>query len=114
VNYVYDDPKLTIDDATAREVELARSNGNWSPELLSTILRVVCFVAVLFLAGWTLIHGYGEDLDVQAPSYRLEEIIAEKMRSLLQTHKKLVARGCNRPHARDYYDLWRLLTGFNN
>ncbi len=61
-----------------------------------------------------LIHGYGEDLDVQVPSYRLEEIIAEKMRSLLQTHKKLVARGSNRPRACDYYDLWRLFTAFNN
>jgi uncharacterized protein (TIGR02284 family) len=49
-----------------------------------------------------LIHGYGEDLNVQVPSYRLEEIITEKMRSLLQTHKKLVVRGWNRPRARDH------------
>lgn len=31
------------------------------------------------------------------------------MRTLLQTHQKLVTRGWNRPRARDYYDLWCIL-----
>lgn len=33
-----------------------------------------------------LIHGYEEELAVQLRCYRLEEIVVEKMRSLLQTH----------------------------
>lgn len=59
-----------------------------------------------------LIHGYEESLRVNLKCYQLEEIIAEKLRCLLQTHEKLIARGWNRPRARDYYDLWRLLTAF--
>jgi hypothetical protein len=61
-----------------------------------------------------LIHGYDESLPINIRSYRLEEIVAEKMRTLLQTHNKLVARGWNRPRARDYYDLWRILDAFGN
>jgi uncharacterized protein len=59
-----------------------------------------------------LVHGYEEDLHVNIRCYQLEEIIAEKLRCLLQTQKKLIVRGWNRPRARDYYDLWRLLTAF--
>ncbi len=60
-----------------------------------------------------MVHGYEEDLSVNVRCYQIEEIVAEKLRCLLQTHKKLLARGWNRPRARDYYDLWRLLTTFN-
>ena len=56
-----------------------------------------------------LIHGYEEDLDCAVRCYTLEEIVAEKLRTLLQTHQKLATRGWNRPRARDYYDLWRVL-----
>jgi predicted nucleotidyltransferase component of viral defense system len=60
-----------------------------------------------------LIHGYEENLSCDVCCYRLEEIIAEKLRTLLQTHQKLVLRGWNRPRARDYYDLWRILDKFS-
>lgn len=53
-------------------------------------------------------HGYGEDLQCLVSCYALEEIVAEKLRTLLQTHRKLATRGWNRPRARDYYDLWRM------
>ena len=55
-----------------------------------------------------LLHGYAEQLDYQVQCYPLEELVAEKLRTLLQTHQKLVTRGWNRPRARDYYDLWRI------
>ena len=61
-----------------------------------------------------LIHGYEEDLPCDICCYRLEEIIAEKLRALLQTHQKLVIRGWNRPRTRDYYDLWRILDEFGD
>ncbi|MBN1856199.1 MAG: nucleotidyl transferase AbiEii/AbiGii toxin family protein [Dehalococcoidia bacterium] len=60
----------------------------------------------------TLLHGYEEKLDCQVQSYPLEEIVAEKLRALLQTHQKLVTRGWNQPRARDYYDLWRILEDY--
>lgn len=42
--------------------------------------------------------------------YALEEIVADKLRALLQTDAKLAARGWCRSRARDYYDLWNVLT----
>lgn len=60
-----------------------------------------------------LIHKYdGENLRSEVTCYCLEEIIAEKLRTLLQTHEKLITRGWNRPRSRDYYDLWQILTRF--
>ena len=61
-----------------------------------------------------ILHGYdelGERLeDVRLPTYALEEIVAEKLRALRQTQLQLEGRGWRRPRARDYYDLWRILT----
>ncbi|MGA1864324.1 MAG: nucleotidyl transferase AbiEii/AbiGii toxin family protein [bacterium] len=59
-----------------------------------------------------LLHGYDEELKCNICCYPLEEIVAEKLRTLLQTHQKLVSRGWNRPRARDYYDLWRIFNEF--
>jgi len=56
-----------------------------------------------------IIHEYEENMEAQLLCYTIEEIIAEKMRTLLQTHRNLIERGWNRPRARDYYDLWHLL-----
>jgi hypothetical protein len=56
-----------------------------------------------------LIHNYGEPLSVMIPTYTLEEIIAEKLRALLQWAKKLDERSFAKPRARDYYDLSILL-----
>lgn len=41
--------------------------------------------------------------------YTLEEIVAEKLRAILQHIKILQERGWSRSRARDYYDLWRIL-----
>ncbi len=53
-----------------------------------------------------ILHEYDEKIDGTIACYSIEEIIAEKLRALLQTHQKLITRGWNRPRARDYYDLW--------
>ena len=62
----------------------------------------------------TILHDYDEKIDGEVACYHIEEIIAEKMRALLQTHKKLVVRGWNRPRARDYYDLWCIFKKYNS
>lgn len=68
-----------------------------------------------------VIHEYGEALAVKVKVYALEEIVAEKLRAILQHVEELEERGWSRSRARDYYDLWRLrrtyrsqmdLTGF--
>lgn len=56
-----------------------------------------------------IFHEYGEPFEAEIRVYALEEIVAEKLRAILQHAKKLEERGWSRSRARDYYDLWRLL-----
>ena len=56
-----------------------------------------------------IIHEYGEPLAAEVRVYALEEIVAEKLRAILQHAKKLEERGWSRSRGRDYYDLWRVL-----
>ena len=56
-----------------------------------------------------VIHEYGEPFHAETNVYALEEIIAEKLRAILQHAQKLKNRGWSRSRARDYYDLWRIL-----
>ncbi len=56
----------------------------------------------------SIIHGYGESLEGTIFTYQLEEIIAEKVRAILQFAKKLHERTWARSRVRDYYDLWRI------
>jgi predicted nucleotidyltransferase component of viral defense system len=56
-----------------------------------------------------IIHEYGEPLESEVRVYGPEEIVAEKLRAILQHVEKLEERGWSRSRARDYYDLWRVL-----
>ncbi|MBI4208978.1 MAG: nucleotidyl transferase AbiEii/AbiGii toxin family protein [Deltaproteobacteria bacterium] len=56
-----------------------------------------------------ILHEYGEPFNAHIQVYALEEIIAEKLRAILQHMEKLERRGWSRSRARDYYDLWRVL-----
>ena len=68
------------------------------------VLKPVCKRAI--------IHEYGEPLEVEVQVYALEEIVAEKLRAILQHAEKLQQRGWSRSRARDYYDLWRVLGAY--
>ena len=59
-----------------------------------------------------IIHDYGEPLQVQIQVYGLEEIVAEKLRAILQNVERLEERGWSRSRARDYYDVWRVLKAY--
>jgi predicted nucleotidyltransferase component of viral defense system len=60
----------------------------------------------------SIIHDYGEPLVARVKVYALEEIVAEKLRAILQHIEMLQERGWTRSRARDYYDLWRVLGAF--
>jgi len=62
----------------------------------------------------SIIHEYGEPLEAQVQVYALEEIVAEKLRAILQHMEELHGRGWSRSRARDYYDLWRVLNAHHN
>ncbi|MBM3789410.1 MAG: nucleotidyl transferase AbiEii/AbiGii toxin family protein [Acidobacteria bacterium] len=59
-----------------------------------------------------VIYEYGERLEAEVEVYALEEIVAEKLRAILQHVGKLEERGWSRSRARDYYDLWRVLGAY--
>ena len=61
-----------------------------------------------------VIHGYGEPVDSRVRVYALEEIVAEKLRAILQHVEQLEKRGWSRSRARDYYDLWRVLKTYGD
>lgn len=61
-----------------------------------------------------IIHSYGEKLDATIMTYCVEEIVAEKIRAILQYAKKLHERGWGRSRVRDYYDLWRIFGKYGN
>ncbi|MCC6393423.1 MAG: nucleotidyl transferase AbiEii/AbiGii toxin family protein [Bryobacterales bacterium] len=61
-----------------------------------------------------IIHEYGEPLAAEVQVYSLEEIVAEKLRAVLQHIQKLEERGWSRSRARDYYDLWRILAAYKD
>lgn len=61
-----------------------------------------------------IIHGYHEAFDCNILTYQIEEIIAEKIRAILQFAKKLHERGWGRSRVRDYYDLWRILSDYGH
>ena len=61
-----------------------------------------------------IIHEYGEPLQAVVQVYSLEEIIAEKLRAILQHAEKLEQRGWSRSRARDYYDLWRIFGAYKD
>lgn len=89
----------------------------WHPEPLCRVKMEISHDELVLLEPErrTLLHEYhGETLQSEVACYCIEEIIAEKLRTLLQTHQKLVTRGWNRPRSRDYYDLWRILTEFGD
>jgi predicted nucleotidyltransferase component of viral defense system len=57
-----------------------------------------------------LLHGFEEDLHATLRVYALAEIVAEKLRALLQSRLRLQARGWGASRVcRDYYDLWSIL-----
>jgi len=56
-----------------------------------------------------ILHGYDEQLAGVIRAYGLEEIVAEKLRALLQSEMLRGKRGWARPRCRDFYDLWSIL-----
>ncbi|MCZ7663121.1 MAG: nucleotidyl transferase AbiEii/AbiGii toxin family protein [Thermoleophilia bacterium] len=61
-----------------------------------------------------ILHEYGEALTATVRVYSMEEIVAEKLRAILQHVEMLNERGWSRSRARDFYDLWRILGSYGD
>jgi hypothetical protein len=57
-----------------------------------------------------ILPGYGDTLAGALRVYSLEEIVAEKLRALLQNEERRGVRRWVRPRCRDVYDLWHILS----
>ena len=61
-----------------------------------------------------VIHDYGDPLNAEVIVYSLEEIVAEKLRALLQQADIFERRGWSRSRARATNDLWRVLDAYKD
>ena len=93
-----------------QEAFLLQIQFPWHRSLPRSIKVEVTVDEPLALAPETrpLLHPYGEALTTDLPVYRLEEIVAEKLRTPLQAQKRVDEGSWARNCARDYYDLWYL------
>ena len=57
-----------------------------------------------------IIHHYDEPFEAEINTYCLEEVVAEKLRAILQNVDRFKTSRWVRPRARDYYDLWHILS----
>ena len=97
-----------------QEAFVIRAQMPWQNRHQTRILVEVTFdEKVLWpVASRRVIHEYGEPLEAEVLIYSLEEVVAEKLRAILQHADALERRGWSRSRARDYYDLWRVLTEY--
>lgn len=88
-----------------------RARFPWHRQLQTSVMVEIAVDEELMRPAFRrfVIHDYGEPFEVQVSVYALEEIVAEKLRSILQHLRSLERRGWVRSRARDYYDLWRIL-----
>jgi hypothetical protein len=60
---------------------------------------------------YPILHSFAEPFQANVRGYALAEIVAEKLRALLQSQAKLADRGWGASRVcRDYYDLWYILS----
>lgn len=99
---------------TGQEAFTVRARLPWqSRPLTSAMIEISMDESILWpVSAREVIHEYGEPLEAGINVYSLEEIIAEKMRAILQHTKRLEKRRWVRSRARDYYDLWQILNKY--
>jgi len=93
-----------------QEAYTIRCRFPWQREPLTRIKVEITFDEPILkpLQRRSILHDHEEPLSATVQTYALEEIIAEKLRAILQHIERLEERGWSRSRARDYYDLWRI------
>jgi predicted nucleotidyltransferase component of viral defense system len=88
----------------------------WHREFYAKVYAEFSFQEIILMDSEErkIIHGYEDSLEGSIYVYPLEEIVAEKIRALLQFAKKLHERGWGRSRVRDYYDLWKIMHSYSN
>lgn len=109
IRYVEKKPHPTDQEAFTISIQYP-----WHREPLTRVMIEITSVEKVALTPVekNIIHDYEPDFKADLLVYPLEEIVAEKIRALIQFHTKLHERGWGRSRARDYYDLWRILQSY--
>jgi len=86
----------------------------WQREFLTKAYVEISFEEKVILPSIerAIIHPYDSFFDFCIQTYDLNEVVAEKIRALLQFSKKLHERGWARSRVRDDYDLWSILSTY--
>ena len=97
-----------------QEAFVIRARLPWQKQPTTRVMIEIAMDEKLMkpVARRKIIHEYGEPLEGQIQVYALEEIVAEKLRAILQHRQRLEERGWSRSRARDYYDLWRVMGAY--
>jgi uncharacterized protein len=98
-----------------QEAFTIRCRFPWHRELHTRIKIEITFDEPILkpIQSRDILHNYEEPLDARIQTYALEEIVAEKLRAILQHIERLAERGWSRSRARDYYDLWRIMDKYS-
>jgi predicted nucleotidyltransferase component of viral defense system len=101
----------TTPHPSGQEAFTIRARFPWHRHMHTRAMVEVCVDEAVLqpIQRRAIVHEYGEELKADLQVYSLEEIIAEKLRAILQHIETLQQRGWSRSRARDYYDLWRIL-----
>jgi len=99
-----------------QEAFVIRARLPWHRELHTRIMVEITVDEKILkpIEKHLVLHEYGEPLEANIQVYSLEEIVAEKLRAILQHVDRLEVRGWSRSRARDYYDLWRVLCTYRD
>ena len=99
-----------------QEAFIIRAQLPWHRSLHTRIMVEITKAEILVTAP--VLHEvrntYDKSMVYHIHSYSVEEIVAEKLRAILQNTKTLHERGWSRSRARDYYDIWRILSKYEN
>ncbi|MBA7610343.1 hypothetical protein ES703_17551 [subsurface metagenome] len=100
----------------AQEAFTVRGRFPWHKQSLAKVMIEITVDEPILREPTNLpiIHSYNENIDQEILTYTLEEIVAEKLRAILQHKIKLEERGWAPSRARDYYDIWNILNDFQN
>jgi predicted nucleotidyltransferase component of viral defense system len=99
-----------------QEAFTIRCRFPWQREPLTRIKVEITFDEPILrpLQRRSILHDYEEPLRATVRTYALVEIVAEKLRAILQHIERLEKRGWSRSRARDYYDLWRITEAYSD
>ncbi|NQY73614.1 MAG: nucleotidyl transferase AbiEii/AbiGii toxin family protein [Candidatus Margulisbacteria bacterium] len=99
-----------------QEAFTIRAQYPWQSQMQTTVKVEITTDEDVFypVVSKKILHGYEENIDAEIQVYSLEEIVAEKLRAILQHTKKIEKRGWSRSRARDYYDLWQIFRTYQD